>query len=165
MLFRRNISFCSMDTVWSFRDRLHRIFFVIPSFSVWIYKPACLLYSTVAFCHTETTVGTADPWSMQISFSNSQGYELLYIRVWTDTLQRHKYQKFETNIPRKELRGLSPNSYIHVFCVRFLYSHDRFAYSAAGKKGGPIVGIYRSLPDTWMWKLGLRPLKSFTGNT
>ncbi len=26
-----------------------------------------------------------------------------------------QYQKFETNIPGKELRGFSPNSYIHVF--------------------------------------------------
>ncbi len=25
------------------------------------------------------------------------------------------------------------------------------------KKGGPNLGIYRSLTDTWMWKLGLRP--------
>ncbi len=24
---------------------------------------------------------------------------------------------------------------------------------------GPILGIYKSLPDTWMWKLGLRPRK------
>ncbi len=75
------------------------------------------LSTTVTFGYTETTVGIADTCSKQVSFSNSQGYELLYnvhIRVWTDTLQRHKYQKFETNIPRKELRGLSPNTYIHV---------------------------------------------------
>jgi hypothetical protein len=28
----------------------------------------------------------------------------------------------------------------------------------------PIVGIYKSLADTWMWKLGLRPCNSFSGN-
>jgi|LakMenE18May11ns_1017448.scaffolds.fasta_scaffold9586978_1 hypothetical protein len=33
------------------------------------------------------------------------------------------------------------------------------------KIGGPILGIYRSLTDTWMWKLGLRPHNSFSGNT
>ncbi len=30
--------------------------------------------------------------------------------------------------------------------------------------GRPIVGIYKSLTDTWMWKLGLRPRNSFSGN-
>ncbi len=30
--------------------------------------------------------------------------------------------------------------------------------------GSPIVGIYKSLTDTWMWKLGLRPHNSFSGN-
>ncbi len=50
------------------------------------------------------------------------------------------------------------------FCVRFIYSHDRPAYSAAGKIGGPIEGIYKSLSDTWMLILGLRPHSSFSGN-
>ncbi len=30
--------------------------------------------------------------------------------------------------------------------------------------GRPIMGIYNSLTDTWMWKLGLRPSNSFFGN-
>ncbi len=30
--------------------------------------------------------------------------------------------------------------------------------------GRPIVGIYKSLTDAWMWKLGLRPRYSFSGN-
>ncbi len=29
----------------------------------------------------------------------------------------------------------------------------------------PILGIYKSLTDTWMWKLGLRPCNSFSRNT
>jgi hypothetical protein len=33
------------------------------------------------------------------------------------------------------------------------------------KIGGPIMGIYKSLTDIWMWKLGLRPPSSFYGNT
>ncbi len=44
---------------------------------------------------------------------------------------------------KKQLRGYSPNSNIHV-SVRDLYMI------------GPNVGIYRSLTDAWMWKLGLR---------
>ncbi len=30
--------------------------------------------------------------------------------------------------------------------------------------GRPILGIYKLLTDTWMWKLGLRPRNSFSGN-
>ncbi len=30
---------------------------------------------------------------------------------------------------------------------------------------GPILGIYKSLTDTWMWKLGPRLRNSFSGNT
>ncbi len=30
--------------------------------------------------------------------------------------------------------------------------------------GRPMVGLYKSLTDTWMWKLGLRPRNSFSGN-
>ncbi len=43
-----------------------------------------------------------------------------------------QYQKFETNIPRKELCGLSPNFHTHA-SVSDLYPHERFAYSATGK--------------------------------
>ncbi len=37
-------------------------------------------------------------------------------------------------------------------------------YISSGRTGRPIVGIYNSLTDTWMWKLGLRPRYSFSGN-
>ncbi len=42
-------------------------------------------------------------------------------------------KNFETNIPRKGISGPQsqfPHSYV---CERFIYSHDRSAYSAAGK--------------------------------
>ncbi len=61
-----------------------------------------------------------------------------------------------------ELHGLSPNFHIHV-SVRFKYSQDRSTYFLQ-QKGRSIVGIYNSLTDTWMWKLGLRPRYSFSGN-
>jgi hypothetical protein len=31
--------------------------------------------------------------------------------------------------------------------------------------GIPIVGLYKSRTDTWMWKLGLRPYNSFSRNS
>ncbi len=44
-----------------------------------------------------------------------------------------QYRKFETNIPRKGIarpQSQFPHSYV---CERFINSHDRSAYSAAGK--------------------------------
>jgi len=35
---------------------------------------------------------------------------------------------------------------------------------SSSRTGRPIVGIYNSLTDTWMWKLGLRLRYSFSGN-
>ncbi len=35
---------------------------------------------------------------------------------------------------------------------------------SSSRKGRPTVRIYNSLTDTWMWKLGLRPRYSFSGN-
>ncbi len=59
-----------------------------------------------------------------------------------------------------ELRGLSPNFHIHVSMS------DTFPGSVhifPARTGRSILGIYKSLTDTWMWKLGLRPRNSFSG--
>ncbi len=50
-----------------------------------------------------------------------------------------------------------------VFCI--LYFHDRSAYILLQEICGPILEIYQSLTDTWMWKLGLRPRNSQKRNT
>ncbi len=62
-----------------------------------------------------------------------------------------------------ELRGLSPNFHIHV-AVNNLYIPRIGPNISSSRKGRPIVGIYYTLTDTWMWKLGLRPRYSFSGN-
>ncbi len=60
--------------------------------------------------------------------------------------------------PGKELRGCSPNSYIHFFVSDLYFT----LIGLPGRKiGGRNVGIYRSVTDT----LGLRPRNSFSGNT
>ncbi len=48
----------------------------------------------------------------------------------------------------------------------FIYSQDRSTYFPTDRSqiGRSIVGIYKSLTDTWKWKLGLRPRNSFSGN-
>ncbi len=62
-----------------------------------------------------------------------------------------------------ELRGLIPNFHIHV-SVSDLNIPRIGPHISSSRKDRPIVRIYNSLTDTWMWKLGLRPRYSFSGN-
>jgi hypothetical protein len=65
-----------------------------------------------------------------------------------------------------EQRGLSPNFHIHV-SVSDLYIPKIGPHISSSRNGSSIVGIqymYNSLTDTWMWKLGLMPRYSFSGN-
>ncbi len=65
--------------------------------------------------------------------------------------------------PEKELRGPSPNFHIHLY-VSDLCVPRIVQIFPCSRIGRPNVGIYKSLTDTWMWKLGLRPRNSFSGN-
>ncbi len=56
-----------------------------------------------------------------------------------------------------------PQPHIHV-SVSDLYSPRIGLHISSSRVGRPIVGIYKSLTDAWMWKLGLRPRYSFFGN-
>ncbi len=50
-------------------------------------------------------------------------------------------------------------------CERFIYCSPRIGLpNSSSGIGRPIVGIYKSLTDTWMWKLELRSRYSFSGN-
>ncbi len=62
-----------------------------------------------------------------------------------------------------EQRGLSPNFNIYV-SVSNLYSPRIGLHISSCRIGRPIVEIYKWLIDAWMWKLGLRPRYSFSGN-
>jgi hypothetical protein len=65
--------------------------------------------------------------------------KFLKIGVYIHTLPITQYRKFETNIPRKGIarpQSQFPHSCV---CERFIYSHDRSAYSAAGYICGPIL--------------------------
>ncbi len=67
--------------------------------------------------------------------------------------------------PEKKLCGFSPNFHIHV-SVSDLYvcvlQGSVHIFSCSRIR--PIVGMYKSLTDTWMWKLGLWPRNSFSRN-
>ncbi len=74
-------------------------------------------------------------------------------------LQCTLQQKFLLCIP---FLGIArPQSQFPLICVceRFIYSHI-----SCSRIGRSMVGIYKSLTDTWMWELGLWPCYSFSGN-
>ncbi len=62
-----------------------------------------------------------------------------------------------------ELRSLSPNFHIHV-SVSNLYIPRIGPHISYSRIDRSLVGIYKSLTDTSMWKLGLWPRHSFSGN-
>ncbi len=68
----------------------------------------------------------------------------------TNTEIRNKYS---------QLRNCAASVPISTFmCLWAIY-----IFTGCRKICGPILGIYKSLTDTWMWKLGLRPRNSFSG--
>ncbi len=83
----------------------------------------------------------------------------LSISIFHPALQR----QFRLYIPFLGLRGLSPNFHINV-SVSDLYIRRIGPHISSSRKSRPIVQIYYSRTDTWMWKLGLRPRYSFSGN-
>jgi hypothetical protein len=74
----------------------------------------------------------------------------------TRTLQRQNAENLKQIFPEKEYRGLSPNFHIHV-SVSELYIPTMGLPVLLEEICRLILGKYKSLKDTWMWKLGLRP--------
>jgi len=79
----------------------------------------------------------------------------------------HCTENYKTNIPRNETARPRSQFLQSCICERYiLYSEiltiglPFFVYCCCG----PIVGIYKSLTETWMWKLGTRPYSFISGN-
>ncbi len=79
-------------------------------------------------------------------------------------LQRHCTENSKQILPEMKLSGLFTNSYIHV-SVSDLYIPTIGPQTQYSKIGRPIMGIYKSLTDTWVWKFGTRPRSFISGNT
>ncbi len=75
------------------------------------------------------------------------------IPVLSGALQRTNTKTLNQIFPEKELCGHSPNLHIHG-SVSDLYIPK---VNLLQEICGPILGIYKSLTNTWMWKLGLWP--------
>jgi hypothetical protein len=73
---------------------------------------------------------------------------------WDGFLLLHCNENPSYVFPEKKLSGLSPYFHIHV-SVSDLYIFPGSVHIFSCSRTG-IVGIYKSLTDTWMWKLGLR---------
>ncbi len=80
--------------------------------------------------------------------------------------KKNQYLKFEPNITRKGIARPchNPSFHIHV-SVSDLHIPTIDLPILLQEISGPIMGIYESLTDTWMWKLGLRPRNSQKRNT
>ncbi len=78
---------------------------------------------------------------------------------------QNPYRKIETNIPIRELHGLSPIFHIHVSVSDLYIPTIGLPIFCCRKIGGPILGICKSLTDTWMIKFWQRPRNCFSGNT
>ncbi len=78
-------------------------------------------------------------------------------------LQRENAENLKQIFPEKEYRGLGPNFHIHVSVSELHISTIGLPFLLE-ETCGPILGIYKSLTDTGMWKLGLRPCSSWKRN-
>ena len=76
---------------------------------------------------------------------------------------KKQYRKFVTNIPRKGIAWRQSKFPHHVYASELYFPTIDLLFCRR-KLCGPILKIYKSLTDTWMWKVGLRPGNSFSGN-
>ncbi len=82
--------------------------------------------------------------------------EVLYTSVFThNALQRQNTEISKQIFPEKEYRGLIPNFHIPA-SVSDLYIPTIGMPNLLKEICRPILGIYKSLTDTWKLKLGLR---------
>ncbi len=77
--------------------------------------------------------------------------------------EKTQYRKSDTNIPRKGIARPQSQFPHSCFYMSDLYISKLGLPIGCRKYMDRLLGIYKSLTDTWMWKLlGLRPRKSFS---
>jgi hypothetical protein len=76
--------------------------------------------------------------------------EMLVCRMEGKYTSKTPYRTVEKDIPRNELRGLIPNSYIHISVSDLCIPRTAVFLSGCSKIGGPILGIYKSLTNVCM---------------
>ncbi len=96
---------------------------------------------------------------------NRQGRSWEYINCSQTHTAKTKCRKFETNFPRKGISGPQSQFPHSCVCEWFIYIPTIGLPVLLEEICRLILGIYKSLKDTWMWKLGLRPRYSQKRNT
>ncbi len=86
---------------------------------------------------------------MQSPTRSNMNFLACFILHWTKSKIRNKYSQ------KRKLSGHGPNVHIHV-SVSDLYIPTIDLPILLQEICGPILGIYKSLADTWMWKFILR---------
>ncbi len=61
---------------------------------------------------------------------------------------------------KQNQNDLSPNSYTLLYLWELYIFPGSVCLFCSSQICGPILGLYKSVTYTWMWKLGLRPLNS-----
>ncbi len=78
------------------------------------------------------------------------------LQVRSPTLQqRTNTENWKQIFPKKESRGRRPNFLIHVYVSNLFIPTIDLPFLLR-EICGPILGIYKSLTNTWMYELGLR---------
>jgi hypothetical protein len=101
---------------------LNKDFTTVPSYVTHQWVPIAKNGSLMPFPYNTTVNG-----ELRERFKRT-----LSVYGWSQCTAKNQYRKFETNIP---VLGIArphsqfPHSYV---CKRFIYTHDRSAYSAAG---------------------------------
>ncbi len=137
-------------------------------FKIFLFKFLCFLSVIIA-----NSDRTANPWLYE-EIQASSVFNSLYWqkgtvswdrfqRFWQKFTELHckekNYENLKQIFSEKEYRGLSPNFHIHV-SVSELYVPTMEPPFLLEEICGTILGIYKSLTDTWMLKLGLGPRNS-----
>ncbi len=88
---------------------------------------------------------------------------------WTVEEKWSKHLHYTENskhiFPEMKQRSLAPNYYIRITVSDLNIPTIGLPILLPEILGGPIVEIYKSSTDTWMWKLGQRPRSFFSENT
>ncbi len=149
---------------WAYTPHPHQPGLIFPSWWNVRQKAAAATLCTlrVSLCLLVMTLCAISNLGMMALHAASAHQFLFCSMHCKDTIPKiqNKYSQ------KRNCAALVPiSTFMCLWVIYILYSHDRSAYSAAGKYVDRSRNIYKSLTDTWMWKSGLRQRNSFSGKT